>query len=104
LGSSKQKQHTTAEEDVPELEEVMMVEVKWMQPYLAYMLNKTLPEDVVEVRQIVRWSKGFVVYRESYTRKAYPKFCKGVSPLRKDSLYYKTSMREFVVIMPAAEP
>jgi hypothetical protein len=28
LGSSKQKQHTTAEEDVPELEEVMMVEVK----------------------------------------------------------------------------
>jgi hypothetical protein len=31
-----------------ELEDVMMVEVTWMQPYLAYMINKTLPEDVVE--------------------------------------------------------
>jgi hypothetical protein len=26
----------------------MMVEVTWMQSYLAYMVNKTLPEDVVE--------------------------------------------------------
>jgi hypothetical protein len=33
---------------------VMMVEVTWMQPYLAYMVNKTLPEDVVEARRIVR--------------------------------------------------
>jgi hypothetical protein len=37
-----------------EPEEVMMVEVTWMQPYLAYMVNKTLPEDVVEARRIVR--------------------------------------------------
>jgi hypothetical protein len=28
-----------------EPEEVMMVEKTWMQPYLAYMVNKTLPED-----------------------------------------------------------
>jgi hypothetical protein len=55
-GFSKQKQHTTTGsgadqevvEDTMEPEEIMMVEVTWMQPYLAYMLNKTLSEDVVE--------------------------------------------------------
>jgi hypothetical protein len=41
------------EDDGPEPEEVMMVELTWMQPYLAYMLNKTLPEDVVEARRII---------------------------------------------------
>jgi ribonuclease HI len=30
-----------------EPEEVMMIEETWMQPYLAYMVNKTLPEDTV---------------------------------------------------------
>jgi hypothetical protein len=53
--SSKQSQHTTAgsgadkevTEGTTEPEEVMMVELTWMQPYLAYMVNKTLPEDVV---------------------------------------------------------
>jgi hypothetical protein len=39
---------TAYTDDGPELEEVMMVEVTWMQPYLAYMINKKLPEDVVE--------------------------------------------------------
>jgi hypothetical protein len=43
-----------------------------MQPYLAYMLNKTLPEDVVEARRIAQWSKTFVVvegklYKKSIT-------------------------------------
>jgi ribosomal protein L19E len=28
-------------------EEVMMIKKTWMQPYLAYMVNKTLPEDTV---------------------------------------------------------
>jgi hypothetical protein len=37
-----------AKEHNPELEEVMMIEVTWMQAYLAYMLHKTLPEDVFE--------------------------------------------------------
>jgi hypothetical protein len=51
----------------------MMVEVTWMQPYLAYMINKTLPEDVVEARRIVRRSKAFVVvqgklYKKTITR------------------------------------
>jgi hypothetical protein len=40
-------------EDTTEPKEVMMVEVIWMQPYLAYMVNKTLPKDVVEARRIV---------------------------------------------------
>jgi hypothetical protein len=35
-------------EGTTEPEEVMMVEVTWIQPYLAYMVNKTLPKDMVE--------------------------------------------------------
>jgi hypothetical protein len=37
-----------------EPEEVMMIKETWMQPYLAYMINKTLPEDIVEERRIIR--------------------------------------------------
>jgi ribonuclease HI len=37
-----------------ELEEVMMIEETWMQPYLDYMINKTLPEDTVEAKRIIR--------------------------------------------------
>jgi hypothetical protein len=45
-----------------------------MQPYLAYMVNKTLPEDVVEARRIVWWSKSFYrtareVVQEKYNRR-----------------------------------
>jgi ribonuclease HI len=36
-----------------ELEEVMMVEETWMQPYLAYMINKTLAKDIVKARRII---------------------------------------------------
>jgi hypothetical protein len=46
----------TAEDDSPEPEEVMMIEVTWMQLYLAYMLNKTLPEDVFKAWRIMRQS------------------------------------------------
>jgi hypothetical protein len=37
-----------------EPEEVMMIEETWMQPYLAYMINKTLPKDTVEAKRIIR--------------------------------------------------
>jgi hypothetical protein len=37
-----------------EPEEVMMIEETWMQSYLAYMVNKTLPEDTVEAKRIIR--------------------------------------------------
>jgi hypothetical protein len=38
----------------PEPEEVMMIEETWMQPYLAYMINKQLPEDAVEGKMITQ--------------------------------------------------
>jgi hypothetical protein len=38
---------------ITEPEEVMMIEETWMQPYLAYMINKALPEDTVEVKRII---------------------------------------------------
>jgi hypothetical protein len=56
LGASK-----SGTESVVEPEEVMMIEETWMQPYLAYMMNKTLPKDTVEARRIIRRSKAFVV-------------------------------------------
>jgi hypothetical protein len=78
LGSSKQKQHTTsglgankeAAKDTTEPGEIMMVEVTWIQPYLAYMLNKTLPEDVVEARRIVRRSKAFAMVQGKLYKKS----------------------------------
>jgi hypothetical protein len=36
-----------------EPKEVMMIKETWMQPYLAYMINKTLPKDTVESRRII---------------------------------------------------
>jgi hypothetical protein len=39
---------------IAEPKEVMMIEETWMQPYLAYMVNKTLPEDTVQVKRIIR--------------------------------------------------
>jgi ribonuclease HI len=39
-------------------EEVMMIEETWMQPYLAYMINKTLPEDTVQAKRIIRLTRG----------------------------------------------
>jgi hypothetical protein len=49
---------------VAEPDEVMMIEETWMQPYLAYMINKTLPEDTIEAKRIIRRSKAFVVLQE----------------------------------------
>jgi hypothetical protein len=48
----------------------MMVKVTWIQPYLAYMVNKTLPQDVVEAQRIVRWSKAFVVVQGKLYKKS----------------------------------
>jgi hypothetical protein len=48
-GAAKYGQESTAEP-----EEFMMMEETWMQPYLAYMINKALPEDTVEARMIIR--------------------------------------------------
>jgi ribonuclease HI len=68
-----------------EPEEVMMIEETWMQPYLVYMINKTLPEDTVEAKRIIRRSKAFVVlHKENYIRKVYQASCNDVSLLKKD--------------------
>jgi hypothetical protein len=50
--------------------EVMMIEETWMQPYLAYMINKTLPEDTVEVKRIIRGSKAFVMLQGKLYKKS----------------------------------
>jgi hypothetical protein len=60
----------TGAESTAEPEEVMMIEETWMQPYLAYMMNKTLPEDTVEARRIVRRSKAFVVLQGKLYKKS----------------------------------
>jgi hypothetical protein len=65
LGADKE-----AAEDTTELEKIMMVKVTWMQPYLTYMLNKTLPEDVVEAQRIVRWPKAFAVVQGKLYKKS----------------------------------
>jgi hypothetical protein len=53
-----------------EPEEVMMIEETWMQPYLAYMMNKTLPEDAMEARRIIRRSKAFVILQGKLYKKS----------------------------------
>jgi hypothetical protein len=40
-------------ESTVEPEEVLMIEETWMHPYLAYMMNKTLPKDTIESRRII---------------------------------------------------
>jgi ribonuclease HI len=54
-----QGQHSTAgsgagKGSTVEPEEVMMIEETWMQPYVAYVVNKTLPEDTVDAKRIIR--------------------------------------------------
>jgi hypothetical protein len=53
-----------------EPEEVMMIEETWMQPYLAYMINKILPKDTVEARRIIRRSKAFVMLQGKLYKKS----------------------------------
>jgi ribonuclease HI len=66
------KSSTTAASSgaTPEPEELMMIEETWMQPYLAYMVNKQLPEDAVEAKRITRRSKVFVVLQGKLYKKS----------------------------------
>jgi hypothetical protein len=64
-GAGKISQGSTSEP-----EEVMMIEETWMQPYLAHMINKTLPEDTVEARRIIQRSKAFVVLQGKLYKKS----------------------------------
>jgi ribonuclease HI len=53
-----------------EPEEAMMIEETWMQPYLAYMINKVLPKDTVEAKRIIRRSKAFIVLQRKLYKKS----------------------------------
>jgi hypothetical protein len=51
----------------------MMIEETWMQPYLAYMVNKTLPEDTVQAKKDNTTIQGFChvarkIIQEKYNR------------------------------------
>jgi hypothetical protein len=75
LTTEEQGQHQTTGSGASKLgtaepEEVMMIEETWMQPYLAYMINKALPEDTVEARRIIRRSKAFVMLQGKLYKKS----------------------------------
>jgi ribonuclease HI len=59
-----------SDESTPEPKEVVMIEEAWMQPYLAYMINKKLPEDAVEAKRITRRLKAFVVLQGKLYKKS----------------------------------
>jgi hypothetical protein len=67
IGSGAGKPGT---ESTAEPEGVMMIEETWMQPYLAYMMNKTLHEDTVEAHKIIRRSKVFVILQGKLYKKS----------------------------------
>jgi hypothetical protein len=64
-GADKSGTRSTAEP-----KEVMMIEETRMQPYFAYMINKTLPEDTVKARRIIRRSKAFVIVQGKLYKKS----------------------------------
>jgi hypothetical protein len=56
-------------DDEEEPEEVMMIEVPWIQVYVAYITRKEIPQDPVETRRVIRRSKAFTVVKgELYYR------------------------------------
>jgi hypothetical protein len=65
----------------------MMIEETWMQPYLAYMVNKTLPEDTVEAKRIIRRSKAFVVLQGKMYKKSITGVLQRCVTPRKDKKY-----------------
>jgi ribonuclease HI len=59
LTAEEQGQHQATgsgagKRSIAEPEEIMMIKETWMQPYLAYMINKLLPEDTVQAKRIIR--------------------------------------------------
>ena len=56
-------------EEEEEHDLVMMVQIPWMQAYISYILRKTIPDDPVEARRVIRRSKAFTVVKgELYKR------------------------------------
>src|SRR4051794_1707817 len=66
---TKTASENVTSEDEEDQEEVMMIQTPWMQAYLAYLINKEIPEDPVEARRIIRRSKAFtIINKELYKR------------------------------------
>jgi hypothetical protein len=80
-----------------------MVEVTWMQPYLAYMVNKTLPEDVVEAQRIVRQSKAFIMLQGKLYKKSITGVLQRCVTPQEGQVILRTSTRESAAIMLVAE-
>lgn len=40
-----------------------MIQISWMQVYLAYITRKEIPEDPVEAQRVIRRSKAFTVVK-----------------------------------------
>jgi hypothetical protein len=57
-------------ESIAESEGVRMIEETWMQPYLAYMMNKILSKDTVKARRIIRRSKAFIILQGNLYKKS----------------------------------
>jgi ribonuclease HI len=79
--------HKSGTGSTTEPDEVMMIEETWVQPYLAYMINKTLPEDTVKARRIIRRSKTFVVVQGKLYKKSITGVLRNASPLKKGKKY-----------------
>jgi hypothetical protein len=61
--------------------QVMLVEVVWTKPYLAYLLRGELPEDAIHHRQVMRCSKAFTIIQgELYKRSKTGVFQRCVAP------------------------
>ncbi|KAK1648475.1 hypothetical protein QYE76_066280 [Lolium multiflorum] len=56
--------------DEEESHEVMVVQVPWMQAYIAYISRQQIPEDPVEARRIIRRSKAFTVVKGELYKKS----------------------------------
>ncbi|KAK1607819.1 hypothetical protein QYE76_031492 [Lolium multiflorum] len=72
IKEKKEKPSSSAKNIAEEEEEqdlVMMVQIPWMQAYISYILRKTIPDDPVEARRVIRRSKAFTVVKgELYKR------------------------------------
>jgi hypothetical protein len=81
----------------------MMVEVTCMQPYLAYMVNKTLPKDVFEARRIVQRSKAFVVLQGKLYKKSITDVLQRCITPQEGQIILKDIHAGVAVITPVAE-
>jgi hypothetical protein len=83
--------------------ESMMVEVTWMQTYLAYLLNKELPQNQVKERRIARRSKAFSVVKDELYKRSITGVLQRCDTPMEGKLSSRTYTKGFVVIMQVIE-